>query len=381
MGQKINPVGFRLGVFKPWRHNWFLEKKTYSDFLHLNFEILKYFKGTFRNHNRRTLVLDYSVSKISFLTLYIFILFYRLRRKKKKFKKKQQKMLDENIEIKPSLLNPKHKRNYLTNKLIYANSVYENLFHANNYLKLDNLNNLNAILFFYKRIKKIENILFLTTNRRKQIISRRKYVNVSSIKKSLLALSNISFLYVILINTMSLLKFYEIFFKKPDKQRNFLLLERKLVRRYKSEVRLAKDTMYVLFITTLLKKAEFLAKFLGYQLKRMPKNRRQTKLFYYIKALLDFILITESEVKGLRIQFTGRINGRPRSKYVILNIGNLPLQTQSACLEYGQSFGITRYGVIGIKVWIHYEFSFVDLLYVCLMTYFEYGYLKKNVTT
>ena len=33
MGQKINPIGFRIGTFLPWRSRWFVEDKTYKDLL------------------------------------------------------------------------------------------------------------------------------------------------------------------------------------------------------------------------------------------------------------------------------------------------------------------------------------------------------------
>jgi len=31
MGQKIHPYGFRVGISKPWRSNWFADKETYAD--------------------------------------------------------------------------------------------------------------------------------------------------------------------------------------------------------------------------------------------------------------------------------------------------------------------------------------------------------------
>jgi small subunit ribosomal protein S3 len=34
MGQKTHPLGFRLGITKPWRANWYAERKTYADSLH-----------------------------------------------------------------------------------------------------------------------------------------------------------------------------------------------------------------------------------------------------------------------------------------------------------------------------------------------------------
>lgn len=33
MGQKINPVGFRIGPFLPWKSRWFVEDSRYKDYL------------------------------------------------------------------------------------------------------------------------------------------------------------------------------------------------------------------------------------------------------------------------------------------------------------------------------------------------------------
>jgi len=377
MGQKINPIGFRLGIFRKWKYNWFLEKKKYTDFLHLNFEITRYFRGVFRNNNTRTLVVDCFISKISFSKIYIFVLFYRLRRKKKKFKKKklvnvQTNEISDLNEIDPRLKSIKRIRlNNIFNDILNAEKIYSK-----------NIRLKNILNYYKQRSKKISSnkICFFKLNRKKKLVLRRKYISIKTIKKSLEILTKAN-ICLLLINAVSFIKFYEKNFKKDPKERNdYPYLERKLVKRYQSEVRLAKDTLYVLFIALILKKAEFLAKFIGYQLKRMPKNRRQTKLLYYIRSLLRYSLKVQFDIIGIRIQFTGRINGRPRSKSTILNEGILPLQTQSANLEYGESFGITRYGTIGVKVWINYSSMYNLNLKNCFFKYLEYGLLKKNVT-
>lgn len=46
MGQKVNPIGFRLGINKTWGSQWFAEK-NYSKLLHEDIEIRKYLKGKF----------------------------------------------------------------------------------------------------------------------------------------------------------------------------------------------------------------------------------------------------------------------------------------------------------------------------------------------
>jgi small subunit ribosomal protein S3 len=33
MGQKINPIGFRVGTYLPWKSRWFADDKSYKDYL------------------------------------------------------------------------------------------------------------------------------------------------------------------------------------------------------------------------------------------------------------------------------------------------------------------------------------------------------------
>jgi len=43
LGQKVNPIGFRLGGIKTWRSQWFSEK-NYSELIHEDIKIRKYLK-------------------------------------------------------------------------------------------------------------------------------------------------------------------------------------------------------------------------------------------------------------------------------------------------------------------------------------------------
>jgi small subunit ribosomal protein S3 len=45
MGQKVNPIGFRLAVSKDWRSKWFATGKDYVEFLHSDLAIREYLKG------------------------------------------------------------------------------------------------------------------------------------------------------------------------------------------------------------------------------------------------------------------------------------------------------------------------------------------------
>lgn len=42
MGQKINPIGLRLGINRTWDSRWFANKNEYGDLLHEDFRIREY---------------------------------------------------------------------------------------------------------------------------------------------------------------------------------------------------------------------------------------------------------------------------------------------------------------------------------------------------
>lgn len=44
MGQKVHPVGFRLGITKTWSSNWYA-KKNYAELLHEDIKIRSFIKG------------------------------------------------------------------------------------------------------------------------------------------------------------------------------------------------------------------------------------------------------------------------------------------------------------------------------------------------
>lgn len=44
MGQKVNPISFRLGYIKTWSSRWYASKKDFAKFLHEDIKIRKYIK-------------------------------------------------------------------------------------------------------------------------------------------------------------------------------------------------------------------------------------------------------------------------------------------------------------------------------------------------
>jgi small subunit ribosomal protein S3 len=48
MGQKVNPIGYRLAVNRDWRSRWFASPKELPDFLHSDLKIRRYVKDKLR---------------------------------------------------------------------------------------------------------------------------------------------------------------------------------------------------------------------------------------------------------------------------------------------------------------------------------------------
>ena len=63
-------------------------------------------------------------------------------------------------------------------------------------------------------------------------------------------------------------------------------------------------------------------------------------------------LMKNSNVKGVKIQVSGRLNGAEIARTEWVRAGRVPLQTLRANLDYSNKTAKTIYGIIGVKVWI-----------------------------
>nr|YP_010886817.1 ribosomal protein S3 [Paralagenidium karlingii]WJH17927.1 ribosomal protein S3 [Paralagenidium karlingii] len=75
MGQKITPISFRLNKNENWNSHWIVEKNKYSNLLHLDLEIRKYFEKVF-NFKK------FKLAKLNILksskNIYIYVYFHKL---------------------------------------------------------------------------------------------------------------------------------------------------------------------------------------------------------------------------------------------------------------------------------------------------------------
>ena len=65
MGQKVNPVGFRLGINRSWDSIWFAKKKDYSKFLIEDYKIRQYIRKNIINSGVSEIIIERSSKKCS----------------------------------------------------------------------------------------------------------------------------------------------------------------------------------------------------------------------------------------------------------------------------------------------------------------------------
>ena len=61
---------------------------------------------------------------------------------------------------------------------------------------------------------------------------------------------------------------------------------------------------------------------------------------------------TEDELKGIKVQIAGRLNGAEIARTEWVREGRVPLQTLRADIDYSYKTAQTTYGILGIKIWL-----------------------------
>ena len=70
MGQKVNPIGFRLAVNKDWRSKWYAEGKDYTTKLHEDLKIRKYIAGRLQTAALSKIVIERAWNSVR-ITLHV----------------------------------------------------------------------------------------------------------------------------------------------------------------------------------------------------------------------------------------------------------------------------------------------------------------------
>ena len=117
MGQKVNPVGFRLGVNRGWDSVWYAKKKDFGNYLIEDFKIIEYIKKNVINSGVSKVMIERTSNKC-YVTIYTsrpgFVIgkkgsqMMHSRRKRKKRKTKRKKSRGRYSISTSSPVVPKH---------------------------------------------------------------------------------------------------------------------------------------------------------------------------------------------------------------------------------------------------------------------------------
>jgi small subunit ribosomal protein S3 len=79
--------------------------------------------------------------------------------------------------------------------------------------------------------------------------------------------------------------------------------------------------------------------------KRMPFRRA-------MKSMMEQVM-KNREIKGVKIELSGRLGGAEMSRREWAAKGTLPLHTMRADIDFARATAFTTYGTLGVKVWLY----------------------------
>lgn len=79
--------------------------------------------------------------------------------------------------------------------------------------------------------------------------------------------------------------------------------------------------------------------------KRMPFRRA-------MKSMLEQVM-KNKDIKGVKIEMSGRLGGAEMSRREWSAKGTLPLHTMRADIDFARATAFTTYGTLGVKVWLY----------------------------
>ena len=118
-------------------------------------------------------------------------------------------------------------------------------------------------------------------------------------------------------------------------------LRHKLKKNFDPKIRINIDLFQVLYPN---RSAILLAQSISDQLRRRVAFKRTMR-----KTIKQALV---NNIKGIKIQISGRLNGAEIARSEWSKEGRMPLQTLRADIDYAHVYAKTIYGILGIKVWL-----------------------------
>ena len=65
MGQKVNPVGLRVGIIRDWESKWFANKKDYTELLHEDIKVRESVLNRLKDASVATVEIERAANRIN----------------------------------------------------------------------------------------------------------------------------------------------------------------------------------------------------------------------------------------------------------------------------------------------------------------------------
>lgn len=354
MGQKIHPNIFRLGKTKNWDSKYFEKKSTETPkYTFKDLEIKKFINKFFKDHG-----LIVHTCKTHYLdegSLHIFISYYLTLKSVLLINKTNHNQQVKLIKVKKQI---KNKQRYTEIQKRVKKYVKYQKLNSNKTLNLAPLKNKRKII--KNNVKSKRNALKF---RRVQLLKYYKRYNLLENQKEFKSIQDNTFLEKLFksvqlflnktINISVTLKQLNKDIKKDLGNNNIKLLKQTLVKLKKYRYNeFFKEGVNIMFTANTKKRSSsLLAQFIATQLQQLKRHNFFLK---FIKTTLTVFNHNKlSKIKGIKIKVKGRINGAPRAKSRIINIGNgVSTLTVNSNVDYSETTAFTSNGTFGIKVWI-----------------------------
>ena len=338
MGQKINPIIFRLGVNKIWKTEFF-EKKNHELPLYVfkDLEVRNYIERVLETYG--IILHDYKQHyNGSTLNLYIsyFVTPDFMINKKETIEKLMIKNTVGNKKIIENSYNStKNLASFLPNEeLIDLADDSSRLYKLKHYFNLLSPAQLSSQVGDLVDKQNKMNRKFVATNFKVNGIFDQIFEVLNLFSNNKLNIT---------LNLCCINK--DLYFLKFSQDKIFMSLQK-----FRNTPFLKEGIELLFHVAYNSNSAHLLAKFIAFQLKKI---KRQKFFLSFLKQSLTILLNSDpSKVKGVKIVIKGRLNGVPRAKQKIMVVGDVPTQSISAKLDYSQTTIHNSNGSYGIQVWV-----------------------------
>ena len=337
MGQKINPTIFRLGVNKTWKTEFF-EKKSQELPLYVfkDLEIRNYIERVLETygiilHNYKQ---HYNGSTLNLYVSYFVTPDFTLN-KKGTTDKLTIKNSTGKTKVVGSLDNSKKNLDYLlfheTTTNLAGNST--RLYKLKQYLDSEH----------YAHVPLRQESNAPQDNVHKRLNEANSKVN--GVFEQVFEVLNLfgNKRLDIVLNLCCINK--DLYFLKFSQEKFFLSLQK-----FRNTPFFKEGIELLFHVAYNSNSAHLLAKFIALQFKKI---KRQKFFLSFLKQSLTVLMNSSpSKIKGVKILIKGRLNGVPRAKQKMIDVGDVPTQSISAKLDYAQTTKHNSNGSPGIQVWV-----------------------------